>query len=170
MVVLKETKLLRQDYFNKTVPHMMQNFQIAASLLNRFGVRLRNRDDVGEMLNIIRERMHIQNNLFSMVEDTNMNRRSSNFINMTADANNLITFPRMEINELILFALGTYQMRQARSYYGEHVRFHGGYRIEISSENIDIAEYNLRGSGNNTLIRGKIKSRHISRNNTLFIF
>ncbi|KAH9635586.1 hypothetical protein HF086_012255 [Spodoptera exigua] len=35
----RDFKLLRQDYFNESVPNMMQNFQIAASLLNRFGVR-----------------------------------------------------------------------------------------------------------------------------------
>lgn len=59
--------------------------------------------------------------------------------------------------------MGTYQIRQARSYYGEHIRFYGGYRIEVCREEIDVSEYGLRGSGDNTLIRGKIKSRHISR-------
>ncbi|KAL0829656.1 hypothetical protein ABMA28_003162 [Loxostege sticticalis] len=51
----------------------------------------------------------------------------------------------MELNDLIFFALGTYQIRQARSYYGEHIRFHGGYQNEICSEDINgregITEY-----------------------------
>ncbi|CAG4980978.1 unnamed protein product [Colias eurytheme] len=158
----RDFKLLRHEYFNKNVPHMMQDFSIAASLLNRFGVRLRNRDDAEEMLTILRERMLLQNNLALMVENTNMNRRYSNFDSITADRDNLITFPRMEMNELILFALGTYQIKQARSYYGEHIRFHGDYRIEVASESINATEHNLRGSDNNILIRGKIKSRHIS--------
>lgn len=56
--------------------------------------------------------------------------------------------------------MGTYQIRQARSYYGEHVRFHGGYRIEVCIDTNRIPEL---GSGENSLIKGKIKSRHISR-------
>lgn len=85
MAIVKEIlNYYGQDYFNKTVPHMMQDFQIAASLLNRFGVRLKNRDDAGEMLNIIRQRISLPNNLSRLVESNNLNRRSSNFIIITA--------------------------------------------------------------------------------------
>lgn len=38
----RDFKMLRQDYFNRSVPHVMQNFQIAAALLNKFGVSLQN--------------------------------------------------------------------------------------------------------------------------------
>lgn len=159
----RDFKLLRQDYFNKVVPNMMQNFQIAASLLNRFGVRFRDRDDANEILSIIRERINLQNNLALLVEELNMNRRHTVFRSITADRDNLFMFPRLTYSELILFALGTYQIRQARSYYGEHIRFHGSYRIEVCRDTQDFSQYNLRGSGDRTLVRGKIKSRHISR-------
>lgn len=106
--------------------------------------------------------MPLENNLSRVVNDLNLNRRASFFRSITANDNNVL-FPRLEYNELILFALGTYQIRQARSYYGEHVRFHGGYRIEVSRETINVEEFGLRGSGEKSLIRGKIKSRHISR-------
>lgn len=159
----RDFKLLRQDYFNKSVPNMMQNFQIAASLLNRFGVRLRDRDDANEIVTIIRERIDFENNLALLVEELNMNRRTTVFQSITADRDNVFMFPRLTYSELILFALGTYQIRQARSYYGEHIRFHGSYRIEICRDTQDFSQYNLRGSGDRTLIRGKIKSRHISR-------
>ncbi|KAF9410990.1 hypothetical protein HW555_010122 [Spodoptera exigua] len=43
--------LLRFDHFNKTVPNMMAYFQIAASLINKFGVRLQNRADADQILN-----------------------------------------------------------------------------------------------------------------------
>ena len=91
----------------------------------------------------------------------NLNRRASFFISITNNENNII-FPRLEYNDLVLFALATYQIRQARSYYGEHVRFHGAYRIEVSRD-INVHEYGLGGSTNNYLIRGRIKSRHINR-------
>lgn len=158
----RDFKIFRQDFFNKTVPHMMQMFSIAASLLNKFGVRLKNRNDAEQIINVIRERFPLHNNLSDFINNMQMNRRTSDFSSITAHSNTDI-FPRLEYNEVILFALGTYQIRQARSYYSEHVRFHGGYRIEISRENINVTEYRLRGSGNNSLLRGKIKSRHISR-------
>lgn len=99
-----------------------------------------------------------------MVEAVNMNRRSSNFQSITVNQKN-IYFPVLDYRDLILFALGTYQIRQARSYYGEQVGFHGGCRIEVCNEiNINASEYNnLRGSEDTILIRGKIKSHHVSR-------
>ncbi|XP_045453701.1 uncharacterized protein LOC123662980 [Melitaea cinxia] len=159
----RDFKLLRQDYFNKSVPNMMQNFQIAASLLNRFGVRFRDRDDSNEIVAIIRERINFENNLALLIEELNMNRRFAVFQSITADRDNLFMFPRLSYNDLVLFGLGTYQIRQARSYYGEHIRFHGSYIIEICRDTQDFSQYNLRGSGDITLIRGKIKSRHISK-------
>ncbi|KPJ07452.1 hypothetical protein RR48_08465 [Papilio machaon] len=159
----RDFKLLRQDYFHRALPHMMQNFQIAAALLNRFGVRFQDSVYANEILEVIRERRNLTNNLANMVQQTNMNRRTTQFQSITADRNNLLYFPRLDYSELILFALGTYQIRQARSYYGEHIRFQGGYRIEVSSGEHDSAGYNLRGNGVTTLIRGRIKSRHISR-------
>lgn len=159
----RDFKILRQEYCHRSLPHMMQNVQIAAALLNSFGTRLKNNEYANEILNIINEKMGLENNLANMVEVENMNRRSANFRSLTADRNNVILFPRLEYRDLILFAMGTYQIRQARSYYGEHIRFHGGYRIEVCSERIDTSVYNLRGTGETTLIRGKIKSRHVSR-------
>ncbi|GBP34176.1 hypothetical protein EVAR_30728_1 [Eumeta japonica] len=157
----RDFKLFRNDYFNKSVPHIMGNFQIAAALLNKFGVRLRDNTHANDIVAIIRERMNYNNNLADMVENLNLNRWHANFRNITAYRENLLNFPRFEYDQLILFALGSYQLRQARSYYGEHIRFHGGYRIEVATE--DASEIsNLRGT-DTSLIRGKIKSRHVSR-------
>ncbi|XP_045455076.1 uncharacterized protein LOC123664602 [Melitaea cinxia] len=159
----RDFKLLRQEYFHRSLPHMMQNFRIAAALLNKFGARLQDNEYANDILATIRQNITLRNNLAEMVEAVNMNRRSSNFQNITEDQEN-IYFPVLEYRDLILFALGTYQIRQARSYYGEHMRFHGGCRIEVCNElNINASEYNLRGSEDTILIRGKIKSRHVSR-------
>ncbi|VVD03954.1 unnamed protein product [Leptidea sinapis] len=38
--------------------------------------------------------------------------------------------------DLILFACGTYQIKQARSYVGEHLRFHGIYTLKVSRDQI----------------------------------
>lgn len=142
---------------------MFENFKIAAALLYKFGVRFHDSIYASEILEIIRQRMFLENKLADMVEAINMNRRTSLFANITADENNLLYFPTLEHRDLILFDLGTYQIRQARSYYGKHVRTHGGFTIEVSSEPINTEQYNLRGSGNTTLIKGRIRSRHITR-------
>ncbi|XP_072936633.1 uncharacterized protein [Epargyreus clarus] len=159
----RDFKLFRQDYFNRSLPHMMQNFQIAASILNKFALRIQDRPEASEIVQIINSRINLQNNLADFVETNNMNRRSSNFVSITADLDNVLDFPRMLPNDLIFFALGTYQIKQARSYFGEHIRSHGRYLIEVCRElNVDTTELNL-GNREVYLIRGKIKSRHVGR-------
>lgn len=63
----------------------------------------------------------------------------------------------------MLLACGTYQIKQAKSYYGEHIRNDGSYTIEVC---IDRASDLLQGFPsveNCTLLRGKLQSRHIDR-------
>ncbi|CAG5041284.1 unnamed protein product [Parnassius apollo] len=64
------------------------------------------------------------------------------FTLMTADMPEFVDFPRMDENELLLFALGVYQLKQAKSYYDEHVLDNGAFTIELSNElsNEDLAE------------------------------
>ena len=66
----------------------MQDFQIAAALLKRFGVRLKNRDDAPQILDRVHQRMQLHYNLADVVENDNLNKHSSNFIKLTADRNN----------------------------------------------------------------------------------
>lgn len=89
-----------------------------------------------------------------------MNRRSALF--QTIDGNNphLDTFPQLSIDDLKRFALGTYQLKQAVSYYAEHVRQTGTYTIEINNQ-VD-EDIPLVLGQNNYLLRGRIRSRHVS--------
>ncbi|XP_072933637.1 uncharacterized protein [Epargyreus clarus] len=68
-------KIFRQDFFNKSVPHMMQMFSIAASLLNKFGKRLKNRNDAEQIINIIRERFPLHNNLSDFINNMCQSKR-----------------------------------------------------------------------------------------------
>ncbi|VVD05811.1 unnamed protein product [Leptidea sinapis] len=61
------------------------------------------------------------------------------------------------VADLIVFACGTYQIKQARSYVGKHFRFHGIYTLEVSRDQIP----GLQGI-NPMLLRANIKSRHSS--------
>lgn len=57
--------------------------------------------------------------------------------------------------------MGSYQLKQARSYYGEHIRTNGTYNIEVSSDILE-EDLPLILGQNNYLIRARIKSRHVS--------
>lgn len=71
-----------------------------------------------------------------------------------------IEFPELTIDDLELIALGTYQIKQAKSYVGEHLRAHGLYSLEVCRDTAP-----LEGLFNNSqpfIIRGRIKSKHIA--------
>lgn len=67
-----------------------------------------------------------------------------------AKANNeaLDIFPQMDYSDLVLFALGIYQIKQARSYYGEHIRQNISFVVEMSNE----VEIENMGSSNITIL------------------
>lgn len=71
-------------------------------------------------------------------------------------------FPVMEMSDLIFFCLGIYQIKQARSYYGEHIRANGTFLVEIS-ESLEITNVpGVMSSHETVLLRGRIRSRHQS--------
>lgn len=167
----RDFKLLRQEYFNKASKHLMKDFLVAAALINRFHPVLEDRDDATEIVSVIQEKMFTHNTLADFVEANNLNRRRAQFINLSIINNNLQDFPRMEEEDLILISLGIYQIKQARSYYGEHIRQDGSYTIEVCRE-VDemlINDLALRYTHNIQLLRGKIHSRHISHK-TYFVY
>lgn len=65
------------------------------------------------------------------------------------------------MSDLILFGLGTYQIKQARSYFGEHIRQHGTFQVEVSDE-LEVVAEATPSQLDPLLIRGRIKSRHSS--------
>lgn len=69
-------------------------------------------------------------------------------------------FPRLTESEIIVLALGTYQLKLARSYCGEHFR-NGLYLIETYRENLfyDLPDYGIQEDV--WLLRGRIQSRHV---------
>ncbi|XP_045778261.1 uncharacterized protein LOC123876146 isoform X1 [Maniola jurtina] len=166
----RDFKLLRQDYFNVASSHLMQDVKVAAALINAFHPVITNRDDAGEILQIINENMYRENRLANYVVENNLNRRRLEFRATPVNSINVLTdFPRLTYSELILVSLGTYQIKQARSYYGEHVRADGSYVIEVWREvdNDFLRELSL--SNSTWLLRGRIHSRHISRK-TYFVY
>ncbi|RVE41158.1 hypothetical protein evm_014191 [Chilo suppressalis] len=58
--------------------------------------------------------------------------------------------------------LGSSQIKQAWSYYEEHIRNDGKYVIEVCRETYSDLQSALSASNTTWLLRGRIKSRHIS--------
>lgn len=163
----RDFKLFRQDYFNKTTENIMVNFEIAAALINAFHPPVTNRSDAREILEKINQFMHIENNLSRFVINNNMNRHRANFQLLDIQTDSVSDFPELTFSEMILISLGTYQIKQARSYYGEHVRANGSYVIEVCREVDRLQE--LSASETTWLLRGRIRSRHIS-NKIYFVY
>lgn len=104
------------------------------------------------------------NHLGQFILDHNINRRRVMFTSIDGNLPQLNNFPVFSYNNLILFALGPYQVKQARSFFGEHVRENGVYIIEVCPELEHYQEIVSRIGGNNPyLLRGRIKSRHVSQ-------
>ena len=59
--------------------------------------------------------------------------------------------------------MGSYQLRQARSYYDEHIKIDGSYLVEVCrhTEPLSLSSHGL-SIGDPMLIRGRIQSRHPS--------
>ncbi|KAJ8720552.1 hypothetical protein PYW08_006017 [Mythimna loreyi] len=93
--------------------------------------------------------MEINNDLSEYIRERNLNRARE--------------FPVLSCSDLILIACGTYQLKQARSYYGEHIRFNGCYQIELCNDHRSSIMEGVNVSPNCSLLRARIASRLIRR-------
>lgn len=108
--------------------------------------------------------MDERNYLGEFVNDHNLNKRRVMFTRIDGNLPQLENFPRLSHDQLLLIALGPYQIKQSRSCYGEHIRENGVYEVEVYPE-LDHPQEMVSHIGGNTpyLLRGRIKSRHISQ-------
>ena len=153
-------------YFNsvwqiQSVPHLMTDFKIAAACHNVFHSAIVSDNDNAEIAEYMLNRLHKPNDMARIVREFNLNRHQRIFA--TLGAEELEGFPVLTQNDLQRIALGSYQIRQARSYYGEHINEHGQYLLEVNVE----SHNNIRRYGVNIddplLIRGRMQSRHQNR-------
>lgn len=116
-------KIFRQSYFNKASTHLVMDFSVAAALINKFHSRRRDRDDAPQILERVIQNMETHNDLSDYVRQHNLNRARADFRNINVYSENVKQYPILSYSDSILIACGTYQLKQARSYYGEHIRF-----------------------------------------------
>lgn len=149
----KDFKLFRNTYFNRSMQNMMPDFKITAAIINLTKRPYEDSRYCQEFMDIIDRNISRENALIQYVNQNNLNRQRVAFAPLESDSPDLEDFPRLSFEDLILFTLGTYHLRIAKSYCHEHMRPNGVYIIEI---------YRHRQLINNkVLIRGRIQSRHV---------
>ncbi|KAH9628562.1 hypothetical protein HF086_001169 [Spodoptera exigua] len=152
---------LRSQYFNVAASHLFDEIRIAAALLNAFGVPLKDHSLTEQIINRIPHHSP-WNQLGEYVIANHQNRRRADFEHMNAEVPGPDDFPILSADDLV--TLGTYQVQQARSYYGEHIKSDGSYVIEVCREpNINDFSVGTLNWINPWLLLRRIHSRHSSR-------
>lgn len=131
---------------------MMADFRITAALINATRRPYEDSIYAEQFINIINENINRRNELVEYVSEHNLNRQRVDFTAIDA-SDAALDFPQLTYDDLILFTLGSYHLRIARSYVHEHLRPNGLYIVELYRHHELV--------NNRTLIRGRIQSRHV---------
>lgn len=158
----RDYKLLRQDYFNSTLRNLHTDFKIGAALMNCFHQPIADNVNAEAIVNIIIQKMNVPNYLWQYVNEQNLNRQRVAFTRIDANLPHLEEFPQLSESDITTFALGSYHLKLAKSYCGEHLQ-NGLYSIEVFRDNalLNISSYNMPAD-NVWLLRARIQSRHVS--------
>ncbi|CAH2088630.1 unnamed protein product [Euphydryas editha] len=121
----RDFKLFRQRFFHIASPHLMEDFKIAAAIINKYHILIDDSPNCSEIIQRVERFMDQPNHLSIFVRENNLNRQRSMFLRVDGNLPQLVNFPKLNHNQLLLLALGPYQVKQARSYYGEYIRANG---------------------------------------------
>lgn len=149
----KDFKIFRHVYFNVAASHMTIDFKITAAVINATRRPYENNVYAEQFVSIINEKMQQNNELAEHVLSNNLNRQRVAFVSLDANDPDFNDFPQLTYEELILFTLGSYHLKIARSYCAEHMRPNGVYHIEMYRHREMVQ--------NKILIRSRIQSRHV---------
>ena len=147
----------------QSLPHLITDFRNAAALHNvSHTVIISDAEYTDDITQLMIGRSHKQNLLYRLVLEQQLNRKYTEFILL--DAEQLGGFPVLTKNNLYKISLGSYQIKQAKSYYAEHMAADGRYSIQLS-RNIEVK--NLSDYGifitDPILLKVRIQSRHVNR-------
>jgi hypothetical protein len=147
---LKKSFKALSDVPNKTLVHTLVDYKIAAALINRFYNHLfSDPDDQALIAQNMLAKLNQANELKVMVEDLRLNRKSQFD---ALDACKIEDFPKLELQQIKThITLGSYQLKQAIGYIGEHIK-RGVYEVRVSKSIINV--------GQSKLLYSIIQSRH----------
>ncbi|EZA52812.1 hypothetical protein X777_08145, partial [Ooceraea biroi] len=141
------------QYFNKTIQNttvhsLFDDFKIACALYNFTFTPV----SLPKNHNLIIERMIYyssrENHLSYLVKEKNLNKKSSIFYNIGEYE---FDFPKLEMNDLELYACGTYQIKMAVQYNEDHIRDFV-FEITRDSTEINYREYSIDLDEENALL------------------
>lgn len=121
---------------NKSLPHTIQDFKIAAALVNKYFKRLFSDEDDYETIvkNMKKNLSRPVNELKKVVEDNKLHLKSKFLL---IEASEIQDFPKIDEKMLKTdVTLGSYQLKQAKSYLAEHIQ-HGKINIRNNKDCVD---------------------------------
>ena len=133
---------------NQSIPHMMKDFRIAQAILNVFHpvIESDKRDGLTLATSML-DRLDEDNILANAVAALNLNRESSSdkWERIDGSLDYLDEFPHLSEEDLRSITVGSYQLRQVRSYYAEHIKINGSYVIDVCKHtgNLSLSSHGL---------------------------
>jgi hypothetical protein len=99
------------------------------------------------------------NLLAELVSAKRLNRGSASFVDMSGDS--IPGFPLLTLADLRILALGSYQLKQALSYYAEHSKADGRYLIQLCRHTgpLELTSHCISAE-DPMLIRRRLQSRY----------
>ncbi|XP_041989210.1 uncharacterized protein LOC121740537 [Aricia agestis] len=150
-------KIFRHKYFNIALPNAMIDFKIAAALINATIESYGDNPLTEIFIEKIDQNVTRPNLLADYVDEQRLNAQK-NVAFQRIEATSIEDFPRMTHDELLIFSIGTYHVKLARSYCFQHVRETGVYTMEVYRHPDTV---NINDEEGNMLIRCRIQSRHV---------
>lgn len=112
-------KIFQKEWNNITLPHLMADFRICAALINVYFKRIESKQDLAvPIAEQMLERLETPNELAPIVFSYAFQKNLTEFTQLR-DFNEL---PQLTNTDLIWIALGSYQIRQAKSYCQVHFK------------------------------------------------
>lgn len=116
-------RLFKMVWTTKAVPHLMEDFQIGAALLNKFFQNiLADKNLSSEVATRMLRALHEPNTIQKIIEKAEFQRNLKQF-QLIGDPD---FFPQMTEDDLFLTALGVYQIAQAKNYVSRHLTENDG--------------------------------------------
>lgn len=116
-------RMFKMVWTTKALPHLMDDFRIGAALLNKFFRNiLTDKNLSAEVANRMLQRSHEPNKIAKIIDQATFQSNLKTF----QSVDNFDMFPEMTEDDLFLFALGVYQIAQARNYCTRHLTENGG--------------------------------------------
>lgn len=119
-------KIFNTVWNSLLLPHLVEDFQICAALLNRYHISIEsNRPYANELSARMLDRLNVDNKVFEVTRKKEFQKHLKSFQAFES----FDELPSLQILQLIHIALGKYQICQAESYCSQHVKAKGKFEV-----------------------------------------